>query len=169
MGLSRWRMRAVFRGKCGHFRGHGAFGTWLAMCSDERASFAFPNHSPNPSPMKKTSNHRKTTASRKGATSPRGKAQKAKSRGRAAERNAAAPAATASVAAIITASPEPEVKKPEVRAPMSVELARMLEEETWWRVVPVRSFDPTARKSEPPKSVRRHAALRAQSSAVRRG
>jgi hypothetical protein len=33
-------------------------------------------------------------------------------------------------------TPEIVAPKPEARKPMPVELARMLEEETWWRVVP---------------------------------
>lgn len=36
----------------------------------------------------------------------------------------------------VAAAPEAAVRKPDQRAPMPVELARMLEEETWWRVVP---------------------------------
>ncbi len=38
-------------------------------------------------------------------------------------------------------------RKPEIRAPMPVLLARMLEEETWWRVVPALKPEPVKRNS----------------------
>lgn len=72
---------------------------------------------------------------------PEARARTPERRGRRAE-VCAAPADSAAATAEAAAP-----RQPEPRPPMPFELARMLEEETWWRVVRVQSAEPARTNS----------------------
>lgn len=97
--------------------------------------------------MKKTTTQRKSASSRGDVSPGKGQNKRSGPRVKRSGRNKVPAEAISDAPEVIVETLEIVERTPEIRRPMPVHLARMLEEETWWRVVPALKREPEKQHS----------------------